>query len=70
MKGPMYIEKNLSFKRYRQHCNQILFNKIEDIKKRRRPFFFDNNTIMHCSNLRFRGHAISTIRNIVAELGS
>jgi len=35
MKAPMYVEKNLGMERYRERCQRILNNQINEIQKRK-----------------------------------
>ena len=56
MNGPMYIEKNLSFDRYRIYCKQLLKDRITSIKKRRTPLCRSEDYSKKISELKNRAH--------------
>ena len=43
MRGPMYIECSIDRKRYNKYCKHLLMNNLLTIKKRKKPFYDDNN---------------------------
>ena len=62
MRGPMYIERNLSLDFYKERCSNLLKKRIDGIKHRKNPYVSYNDDLIHHADFISQARQNSSIR--------